>query len=249
LKKLALHVRVGDIVLRIIRIARYILNKNEINMKKPYIIINCAMSADGKLALPSRKQIKISNKEDIKRMYELRNRCDAVLVGIDTVISDNPKLTVKSKYVKNPKNPIRIVLDSKCRIPLDSYVLDNSSKTIIVTTRKCDRKFGINIEILNCEKDDNELINLNELLFKLKNMGINFLMVEGGSTVIWSFINRSLFDDLFVYTAPFLIGGKNTPTMADGFGIGDEKSKILLKIIEIKRLGEGFLIHYKLRKK
>jgi 2,5-diamino-6-(ribosylamino)-4(3H)-pyrimidinone 5'-phosphate reductase len=218
-------------------------------MKRPYIIINCAMSADGKLALPNRRQIKISSKEDIKRMYELRNRCDAVLVGIETVISDNPKLTVKSKYVKNPKNPIRIILDSKCRIPLDSYVLDNSSKTLIITTQKCDRKFGINIEILKCEKDDDGYINLNELLFKLKNKGINYLMVEGGSTVIWSFINNELFDDLFVYTAPFLIGGKNTPTMADGLGIDNEKSKILLKIIETKRLGEGFLIHYKAEKK
>lgn len=218
-------------------------------MKRPYVIINCAMSADGKLALPNRKQIKISSKEDIKRMYELRNKCDAVLVGIDTVISDNPKLTVKSKYVKNPKNPIRIILDSKCRIPLNSYVLDNSSKTIIITTQKCVSKFGINIEILKCEKDEDGFINLKELLFKLKNMGVNNLMVEGGSTVIWSFINNDLFDDLFVYTAPFLIGGKNTPTMADGFGIDDEKSKILLKIIEIKRLGEGFLIHYKLRNK
>jgi 2,5-diamino-6-(ribosylamino)-4(3H)-pyrimidinone 5'-phosphate reductase len=214
-------------------------------MKKPYIIINCAMSADGKLALPNKKQIRISSKEDIKRMYELRNNCDAVLVGIGTILSDNPKLTVKNKYVKNQKNPIRIILDSKCRVPLNSYVLDNSSKTYIITSQNCVRKFGINVEILKCKKNKEGDINLNDLLSQLKNRGINRLMVEGGGTVIWSFIKNGFFDDLFVYVAPFIIGGKITPTMSDGIGINDEKSKILLNIIEIKKFGEGFLIHYK----
>jgi 2,5-diamino-6-(ribosylamino)-4(3H)-pyrimidinone 5'-phosphate reductase len=228
--------------------ALYIQNKNEIYMKKPYVIINCAISADGKLALPNRNQIKISSKEDIERMYQLRNNCDAVLVGIGTVFSDNPKLTVKNKYVKNPKNPIRIILDSKCRTPLNSYVLDNSSKTYIITSQKCIRKFGINIEIIKCKKNKEGYINLKELLIELKSRGINKLMVEGGGTVIWNFIKHGFFDDLYVYTAPFLIGGKNTPTMADGLGIDDEKSKILLNIIEMKRLGDGFLIHYKPKK-
>ena len=214
-------------------------------MKRPYIIINCAMSADGKLALPNKKQIRISNNDDIKRMYELRNNCDAVLVGIGTILSDNPKLTVKNKYVKNQKNPIRIVLDSKCRVPLDSYVLDNSSKTYIITSQKSDRKFGINVEILKCKINKEGDINLNDLLSQLKNRGITKLMVEGGGTVIWSFIKNGFFDDLFVYIAPFIIGGKITPTMSDGLGINDEKSKILLNIIEINKFGEGILIHYK----
>ena len=214
-------------------------------MKRPYVIINCAISADGKLSLPNRKQIKISSKEDLKRMYELRNSCDGVLVGIETVISDNPKLTVKNKYVKNPKNPIRIILDSKCRTPLNSYVLDNSSMTYIITSEKCSKNFGINNEIIKGKKNKEGYIDLNELLIQLKSRGINKLMVEGGSTVLWNFIKDGYFDDLFVYTAPFLIGGKNSPTMANGLGINNEKSKILLKIVNIKQLGEGFLVHYK----
>lgn len=217
-------------------------------MKKPYIIINCAMSADGKIALPNKKQIRLSSKEDIKRMYQLRNNCDAVLVGIGTVISDDPKLTVKNKYVKNAKNPIRIVIDSKCRIPLNSHVLDNTSKTYIATTQKCNRKFGLNIEILKCKKNQDGMIDLNDLLHQLKNLGINKLMVEGGSSVIWSFLKLGFFNDIFVYLAPFIIGGKVTPTMADGLGINDEKSKILLDIVNIKKLGEGLLIHYQPKK-
>ncbi|MDX1798200.1 MAG: 2,5-diamino-6-(ribosylamino)-4(3H)-pyrimidinone 5'-phosphate reductase [Candidatus Lokiarchaeia archaeon] len=214
-------------------------------MKRPYILINCAMSADGKIALPNREQIRISSKEDIRRMYQLRNQSDAVLVGIGTVLSDNPKLTVKNKYVKNAKNPIRIILDSKCRIPNDSHVLDNSSKTYIVTSHNCNRKFGINIEILKCKKNKLGEINLEDLLLKLNDIGIKKLMVEGGGSVIWSFINNGFFDDLFVYMAPFIIGGGKTPTMTDGLGIKDEKSKILLKLFEIKKLGDGLLLHYK----
>ena len=214
-------------------------------MKRPYVIINCAISADGKFSLPNREQIKISSNDDIKRMYELRNSCDGVLVGIGTVLSDNPKLTVKNKYVKNSKNPIRIILDSNFRTPLDSYVLDNSSMTYIITSQKCSKNLGINNEIIKCNKNKDGYIDLKDLLFQLKSRGINKLMVEGGSTVIWNFIKNGFFDDLFVYTAPFVIGGKNTPTMADGSGIENEKSKILLKIIKIKQLGEGFLIHYR----
>lgn len=213
-------------------------------MIRPYIAINCAVSADGKLSLPNKKQIKISSKEDIKRMYELRNNSDGVLVGIETIISDNPKLTVKKKYVRNPKNPIRIILDSKCRVPLDSYVLDNTSITYIITTQNCSRNFGINNEIIICKEDIEGYIDLEELLYKLKKRGINKLMVEGGSTVIWNFIKNGFFDDLYVYIAPFIIGGKITPTMADGLGIDNEKSKIMLKIKDIKKLGEGLLIHY-----
>jgi len=73
------------------------------------------MSADGKIALPTKKQIRISSEEDIKRMYQLRNESDAVLVGIGTILTDNPKLTVKETYVHHPRQPLRVILDSKCR--------------------------------------------------------------------------------------------------------------------------------------
>jgi len=78
--------------------------RSERGMKRPRIIINCAMSADGKIALPTKKQIRISSEEDIKRMYQLRNESDAVLVGIGTILTDNPKLTVKETYVHHPDN-------------------------------------------------------------------------------------------------------------------------------------------------
>jgi len=217
-------------------------------MKRPKIIINCAMSADGKIASPSRKQIRISCDEDIKRMYKLRNESDAVLVGIETIISDDPKLTVKDKYVKNPKQPIRIILDSKCRTPIDALAVNDWAKTIIFTLKDCDKKFKDNVEVINCKADETGFIDLKDVLEILYTRKIKTLMVEGGGTVIWSFLNQGLIDDLFVYMAPIIIGGAKTPTFADGEGIKDLDNVIPLKIVDIKRLGSGVLFQYRLIK-
>lgn len=216
-------------------------------MNRPYVIINCAMSADGKIAMPNKKQIRISNDDDIKRMYNLRNSCDAVLVGIGAVLSDNPKLTVKEKYVSNPKNPIRIVLDSECRTPVNYFVVDDKSKSIIVTTKKCNKTYGYNVEIIQCKKDLNKKADLIDLLDLLYKRGIKKLMVEGGGTVIWNFIKKSLVDDIFVYMSPIVIGGKSSPTMVDGSGFQKEKDLIHLELINFNKLGDGLLLHYKLR--
>ena len=217
-------------------------------MNRPHVIVNCAMSADGKIALPSRKQLRISCDEDIKRMYRLRHESDAVLVGIDTILSDNPKLTVKEKYIDNPKQPIRIILDSSCRTPEDALAVNNVAKTIIITSKKCNKKYNDNVEIIECKTDDENQIDLNYLLELLYNLEIKSLMVEGGSTIIWNFLNKRLVDDLYLYMAPIIIGGAKTPTMADGRGIKDIDELISLEIIEIRRLGPGILFHFRMIK-
>ena len=217
-------------------------------MNRPHVIVNCAMSADGKVALPNRKQLRISSDEDIERMYKLRNECNAVLVGIGAVLSDDPKLTVNDRYVENPKQPLRIVLDSKCRTPEDALVLNDVAKTLIVTSEKCDKKFGNNVEVIECKTDEKGFIDLEILLELLYTRGIKTLMVEGGSTVIWNFLKQRLVDDLYVYVGPMIIGGKNTPTLSDGDGIKGIGELISLEIANINRLGPGILIHYKMIK-
>jgi 2,5-diamino-6-(ribosylamino)-4(3H)-pyrimidinone 5'-phosphate reductase len=202
------------------------------------------MSADGKIALPSGKQIRISCDEDIKRMYELRNECDAVLVGINTILSDNPKLTLKEKYVKNPKQPIRIVLDSFCKTPVDALVVNNTAKTYIVTSKPCNKTFGKNVEIILCIKDDDGFINLKQLLEIIFDKGINKLMVEGGSRVIWNFLKSGFVDDFFIYIGPMIIGGRNTHTIFGGKKKDDKY--INLKLINTKIIGSGILLHYRL---
>jgi 2,5-diamino-6-(ribosylamino)-4(3H)-pyrimidinone 5'-phosphate reductase len=206
------------------------------------------MSADGKIALPSREQLRISSDKDIKRMYKLLNECDAVLVGIGTVLSDDPKLTVKEKYVKHPRQPIRVILDVHCKTPEDALVVNQAAKTLIITGEKCSKKYGDNVKIIECETDENGLIDLNILLKLLYERGIKTLLVGGGGTVIWNFLKQKLVDDLYVYIGPMIIGGKNTPTLADGTGISGVDELISLEINGISRLGPGILIHYKMIK-
>lgn len=206
----------------------------------PYVIINCAMSADGKIALPSRKQTRISNEEDMTRVHELRNRCDAILVGIETVLTDDPKLTVKEKYVPNPKQPIRIVLDSKGRIPEDSLVLSPDSPTIIAVSEDCTHQIQ-GAETIVCGKDK---VNLSQLCEILNRKGIKTLLVEGGETVIWSFLKNRLADELYIFVGSMVIGGLNSPTPAGGEGAKSEEDILRLELKEVKRLGDGVLLRY-----
>jgi len=207
------------------------------------------MSADGKIALPSGKQLHISCDEDIHRMYCMRNEHDAVLVGVGTVLSDDPRLTVKEKCVNEIRSPVRVVLDTECRTPENALVVNNDAKTIIFTGCKCDKKYGSNVEVIKTKTDSDGLIDLEVMLNKLYKKDIKSLMVEGGSTVIWSFLYHRLVDEMFVYIGPIIVGGVKTPTLADGKGINDDIDDVIsLEIIDVQRLGPGILVHYKMIK-
>lgn len=209
---------------------------------RPYIIINCAATIDGKIALPSKKQLRISSEEDFRRVQLLRERSDAVLVGIGTVLTDNPKLTVKKPDVRQP---LRVVLDSKGRTPVDAEVMNEKAHTILFVGKNVEKRFNKkNVEVVTCNLDEKGFIDLKEVMTELVKHGVKNLLVEGGGTVIWNFIKNYLFDELLVYIGPFVVGGKNTPTLADGEGIKNEKEIIKLKIENVKILGEGLLVKY-----
>jgi 2,5-diamino-6-(ribosylamino)-4(3H)-pyrimidinone 5'-phosphate reductase len=213
-------------------------------MKRPHVVINCAMSADGKIASPTRKQMRISCNEDIARMYRLRNESDAVLVGVGTILTDNPKLTVKETYIPQPKQPLRVVLDSKGRTPPNALVLNDVSKTLIITGKGTKKTFNkSHIKVIECSIDKVGLIDVHCALDLLYQRGVRNLLVEGGGTIIWNFLKQKVVDDIYIFIGPCVIGGKETPTVADGEGIraGEE---IPLKIVEVKEIGSGVLIHY-----
>lgn len=207
-------------------------------------IINCAMSADGKIALKSRRQTKISDEQDKKRVHELRNSVDAILVGVDTVLSDDPKLTVKEKYVKNPKHPIRIVLDSDGRTPTDALVLNGAAKTIIVTNERCGKTFP-NAEVIRCGKKD---VDIERLVPELERRGIRKMLVEGGSKVIWSFLRTRIADEVCIFIGSMVIGGESAPTPAGGPGAEDEKGIVHMRLKDAEVLGSGVLVKYEVVK-
>ena len=206
----------------------------------PEIILNCAASADGKIALANRQKLNLSNKEDFKRVHSLRSDCDAIIVGIGTVLEDNPNLTINTKYASG-KDPIRIILDTNCRTPKDAKVLDGKSETIIAIGNKSKEKKLQNAEILRC---GNKEINLEKLIRKMGERDIRKIIVEGGETVLWSFLRNKLFDELNIFISNVIIGGSNTPTIAGGDGFLNENELLELKLNNIEKMGNGFLVKY-----
>ena len=218
-------------------------------MNRPNIIINCAMSLDGKIASSSGRQVRISSEEDMARVYQLRNKVDAVLVGINTVINDDPKLTVKEKYVSCLNNPMRIVLDPNNKTPETALIVNDKAKTIIVVDENItiSKTYAENVTVLPFPTDDG-VFNLNQLMTRFSDLGIHSLLVEGGGTIIWNFITTHFVDDLYVYVGSLIIGGKQTPTMAMGNGFEQEQDFIQLHLVDSKQLGDGLLLHYQLKK-
>jgi 2,5-diamino-6-(ribosylamino)-4(3H)-pyrimidinone 5'-phosphate reductase len=206
---------------------------------RPRVIINAAMSVDGKIALADGKGMRLSNEEDLRRVHRLRASVDAILVGVGTVLMDDPKLTVKSEYAKG-RNPLRVVLDSRGRTPETAHVLDGSAPTLIVTSRECDRKFP-HAEVQRLGTHE---VDLPALLGHLGARGVRTILVEGGSTVIWSFLREGLADELKVFVSSRVLGGRTSPTLAGGQGATSLDETPGLHLERVERLGDGVLLEY-----
>lgn len=206
---------------------------------RPRVIINAAMSVDGKIALRDGRGVRLSNEEDLRRVHRLRAEVDAVLVGVGTVLKDDPKLTVKPEYASGG-NPLRVIVDSDGKTPVTAGVLDGSAPTLIATTMDCDRRFP-RAQVFRAGKDE---VDLRALLDHLWERGVRTLLVEGGSTIIWSFLRERLADELKVFVGSAVIGGQTTPTLAGGNGVESIENGIRLRLERVDRIGDGVLLEY-----
>lgn len=206
---------------------------------RPRVTINCAMSVDGKIAYPGRRQARISNKEDLRRVHRLRARSDAILVGIGTVLADDPSLLVKREFARG-RNPIRVVVDSHGRTPPGAKVLDGSAPTIIVTVESCRRTFSP----AETARFGRKEVDLKAMLEHLWKRGVRKIMVEGGSTILWSFLSQGLADELKVFVGSLIIGGESSPTLVNGKGASSLASARNLRLDKMSRLGDGILLEY-----
>jgi 2,5-diamino-6-(ribosylamino)-4(3H)-pyrimidinone 5'-phosphate reductase len=206
---------------------------------RPHVIINAAMTVDGKIALSEGKPARLSNEEDLRRVHALRAESDAILIGIGTVLLDDPKLTVKPEYAKG-RNPLRVVLDSQGRTPRGANVLDGRAPTLIVTTESSVSTFP-SADVLRCGREE---VDLDLLLDHLSSRGVRTLLVEGGSTVIWSFLRQGLADELKVFVASKVLGGHSTPTLAGGQGVAALTDAVRLRLSRMSPVGDGVLLEY-----
>jgi 2,5-diamino-6-(ribosylamino)-4(3H)-pyrimidinone 5'-phosphate reductase len=200
------------------------------------VIINSAMTLDGKISSYTGNSC-ISSKKDLVRVHKLRSKVDAIVVGINTVLIDNPMLTVRFIRNNNRSCPTRIIIDSYGRIPLDSKILKTAAtiKTIIVVTKQASKdtiekikKLGAHVIIIG-----SKLINLKKLFNILYRMGYRKILIEGGGELNWSCLHDGIVNELIITIAPIVVGGRNAITLVEGRGYSTISQGIKLKLTKI----------------
>lgn len=216
-----------------------------IEHKKPFVVLKAAMTLDGKIATATGQSKWITNETSRAYGYKLRDIYDGIMVGINTVIEDNPMLTAR---VNGGKNPIRIVVDSSLKIDINANVVqDKSAKTIVATTDKANKDKILklqaqDVDVIVVDKDENDKVDIEKLLNILGQQNICSILVEGGATLSGSFVAKKLVDKVYFFIAPKIVGGKEAKTPVAGTGILNLQEALALKDIQIEKLEEDILI-------
>jgi 2,5-diamino-6-(ribosylamino)-4(3H)-pyrimidinone 5'-phosphate reductase len=225
-------------------------------MNRPFVFINVAMTADGKIDTFERKGSAISSERDKERVDQLRAGADAVMVGGRTLLDEDPKLTVKSEVLRAERvarglsqNPVKVAIVTEAKIKPDSEFLNAGPADIVIfTTRRTSKRYLslLTARHIDVYVDNREGVDLQRALATLKELGINRLMVEGGSTLNFELMRLGLVDEVTAYVAPLIFGGKSAPTMAAGSGL-ERGEAIPLKLIEVEKWDDGgVLLKYQL---
>jgi 2,5-diamino-6-(ribosylamino)-4(3H)-pyrimidinone 5'-phosphate reductase len=215
------------------------------------VIVNSAMTVDGKIATHQGDSA-ISSKDDLIRVHKLRDSVDGIIVGISTVLADNPRLTIRlGRKQPKEKHLTRIIIDSMGRIPLDSQILRTASKikTIVAVTklahmnvRRKIKKTGAVVIVAGTNT-----VDLKRVLWTIQKMGIKKILVEGGGEINWSLFSLGIVNELIVTIAPRIVGGRQATTLVEGEGYSriSQGLKLQLKKVRMQNGGE-LVLHYKL---
>lgn len=209
---------------------------------KPYVILFSTATIDGRIASKTGCS-KLSCPYDLKRLHKLRAEVDAVMVGANTVIKDNPSLTVR--YVKG-KNPVRIVVDGKIRSPITSKVFNtNKASTIIITSSNASPNKILKLKEKKVEviqvKSEGFKVNLKQALEALYMRGIMRILVEGGGFLNWNLIKEKLIDEIRITYAPYVLGNGVNVFQGEGFNTIEESPK--LRLINLFKCECGNEVH------
>lgn len=216
-----------------------------------YVVANAAMSADGKLSSRRREQVVISGPEDFARVDALRASCDAVLVGVGTVLADDPHLTIEDPDLRDERrergdspHPARVVVDTHARTPSESRILDDEAPTYVLVGESApdDRRAALREAGARIVEAGDDRVDLGDGFAALEAEGIDRLMIEGGGEILFSTFEAGLVDELSVFLGSLVIGGRDAPTLADGTGFVENFSELALE--DVERLDDGVLCRY-----
>lgn len=206
-------------------------------LRRPFVIAKWAQSLDGKLSTRSGNSRWISNETSRRLVHKLRARVDAILVGSQTVIVDDPRLTARN--VPRQRRAKRIVLDTHLRLPLHCRLVETARKipTLIftaaesATSPKANRLRALGVQVEAC-RTRGDHVSLKMILSRLAQLDVTNLLVEGGPTILTALFEADLVDEAHVFTAPLLIGGRHTPSVIGGRGasaVSDARRPLSMK--------------------
>ncbi len=213
-----------------------------IRTRIPFVLLKLAQSLDGRIATQSGDSKWITGEEARVEVHRLRRRYAAVLVGAETVIKDDPLLTVR--HVAGP-NPVRVVLDGRGLIPSERRMFAENGRTIVATATMPGEKEAKlqsrGIEVWRLPKDKNK-VDLRELLVRLGEENLDSLLIEGGGETAASFLTAGLVDKIALFIAPLIIGGRNSIPAVGGTGAAHIADAITLRDTNVTKIGEDFLV-------
>lgn len=216
-----------------------------------HVAVNAAISADGKLSNRRREQISISGPADFQRVDRMRERADAIMVGVGTVVADDPRLCIgeadradTEQTAGQTADPARVVADSTARTPPDASVLDEVAPTYLLVSDAAPEERITRLQATGADivRAGDEQVALTPALSALEERGVSELMVEGGGELLFSLFDADLVDELTIYVGSILIGGREAPTLIDGGGWTEDFPSLELE--DVRRLDEGVLLSY-----
>ncbi len=206
-----------------------------------------AMTLDGKTACENGDSFWVSGEEARNEAQYVRRRVASIMVGVNTVINDNPRLTVRVPR-EETRNPLRVVVDSTGRTPADSYIVETAQEipTLIATTELINdmhEKVLLDKGVVLLKLPSlNGKVDVISLMRHLHSMGVDSVLLEGGSRLNASCVNAGVVDKLMVYVAPKILGGENALTLVGGEGINAMKDALPVRFMTVRRIGEDICI-------